>query len=147
MSTKGTDATRVAHTPGPWVVRIGSTCSGAWPEVVPASADEFDDGLAQLGTAYVFDSDRLGHGILAVTYNERPDCFIPREGHEEQLANARLIAAAPDLLGVAKTADHTLGTIAEYLVLDSSDESLELRESIAWLTGLLRAAITRATEG
>lgn len=90
------------HTPGPWRVRMGSTCSGAWPEIVPSDAGELDDELAQTGTAFVFDHDRFDRRTIAVTYNERPDCFVPTADGAESLANARLIAAAPDLLAACR---------------------------------------------
>lgn len=70
--------------------------------------------------------------------------IIDSEDDPHAWSDAYLIAAAPELLGLAMTADHTLGTIMEYLALDSGDEARELAEQILWLTDLLRPVIAKA---
>jgi hypothetical protein len=91
------------HTPGPWQQHDDAPVYG------PAMA------------AVVWTNKGPGHGLVA-------DCRCSGIHHDGQVANARLIAAAPDLLEACKKAracasipDHTMN--------------------------LLRAAIARATGG
>jgi hypothetical protein len=65
------------HRPGPWVAEFAVPPGGTWP--------------AEIAT--------LGYGVWV-----REECGIPDDvpSEEECQANARLIAAAPDLLAVAE---------------------------------------------
>ena len=132
------EAKVVGHTPGPWVVRMASTCSAAWPEIVPADADEYAESLAEASTAFVFDHDRVDANEVAGGYDEHPEYFVPDEDHDEVMANARLIAAAPDLLDACMDARQALGSI--YIRMGSQDGMKPLLDKVS-------AAIARATEG
>lgn len=96
------------HTPGPW--ECGSFY---YPETNSPGSCE----ITQTGEM----------GILAIVTLPRPN----RSGHNEGRANARLIAAAPDLLAACEAMlndNHTLG---------------ELSRPVA---NVARAAIAKATE-
>jgi len=67
------------HTPGPWKLHLEDP--------------EFSESL-------IWGPKGPGHGAIADTAPHGPAYY--QEGREEALANARLIAAAPDLLEAAK---------------------------------------------
>ena len=70
-------STRVEHTPGPW--KIGAHVHDPW-------------------TVYVEQSDGEEPGICTTDGS----AFTPIDSEDEQIANARLIAAAPEMLAALK---------------------------------------------
>lgn len=76
MSELLPDENRVAHTPGPWTFEV-------------------HDG-AKSSAMYAKD-DRICEPVCVIPHDD-----ITEEGYEVVLANARLIAAAPDLLAACK---------------------------------------------
>lgn len=137
-----------AHTPGPWRVVIDGTCSGAWPFIGPAELTDgelVDDPVAELGTTHI---ERVRTRLRGMpgTFAEKPQRFESTPEHDTIMANARLIAAAPDLLAAL-----------EWMVAhDDTNEGNEPVESLGgqtwseynayWLAGLeqARAAIAKA---
>lgn len=93
-----------AHTRCPTLrVQIGSTCSGAWPEIVqdcvdPKTGERWVREIGRTETAFV---ERQRRGMPG-TYNEKPERFKPTDESAESIANAHLFAAAHDLLAVAQ---------------------------------------------
>ncbi len=90
--------------PTTWRLVINSTCSGAWFEITedcidPDTKEEWENEIARTGTVLVFDYEKYGKEIAA-TYKDGPQYWKATEHYEERLANAKLIAAAPDLLDV-----------------------------------------------
>lgn len=97
----------IGHTPGPWSIVIDGTCSAAWPYIVPVFFDgvfDPDDAVAELPSCYVERTKRNGRRIdgMPASYLEAPKRFKKKPCHDEVMANAHLIAAAPDLLAAAK---------------------------------------------
>lgn len=110
------------HTPGPWDVEIDGTCSAAWPHIT-APSRPLECPIAELPALYVL-KEEFNH--RAETYQENPDIFEKAEIFSENVANARLIAAAPDLLAACER------------FLNPSDKGPRLED-------MIRAAITKAT--
>jgi hypothetical protein len=109
------------HTPGPWVVGNNE------PDRVFAACDE--DGR-QFG-APIFEEPFRGYGSLAF---EKPN--------DESIANARLIAAAPELLADGQFVCDRLGE------LDDSDPEVFVRQFYGHVLPALerlRATIAKAT--
>jgi hypothetical protein len=103
----GLAAPESRHTPGPLEVRIDSTCSGAWPVIFqrcidPKTNEEWERELGQTETAYVEKSHRARDNGKYGGYDEAPGRFKPAKDCDEALANARLWAAAPDLLAMVQ---------------------------------------------
>jgi hypothetical protein len=130
----------VHHAPGPYEVRIVSTCSGAWPEIVPVGADEDEEAVARCGTAFVFDYERPDAADLAVTYDERPDCFVPTEDSAEVMANARLFAAAPTMAEALDEVEAAEARLYEIVGHPDAEYRPELLEPLAEI----RAAVNKA---
>lgn len=82
----------MSHTTGPWKIRINGTLTGRGPEVYKEGA-HFDDG----GEFVVADCGCMEATQGLKRWKRLPDA-------EEIEANARLIAAAPDLLEACKVA-------------------------------------------
>lgn len=99
------------HTPGPWFVPT-------------PSQDAFGDYVIQSGS-------NGGYGVIATTNPK---------GIEHPEANARLIAAAPDLLAACKAAYEVIHQDA---LTDPADKSPEYNPMIK-LAAQLRNAITQA---
>ena len=102
------------HTPGPWI--------GAGPS--------FGDQFPRYTTEITTEDERYGDGHIQI-------CELPFHHHdEENEANARLIAAAPDLLEAAKTIMENLDGM-EGEVTAGYHESIiaPLRDAIAKATG------------
>jgi hypothetical protein len=119
----------VNHTPGPWKV---------WPEVKGSHPDH----LVYISIGSVNGGRIASTGVYGHRKGRRPDA-TPIVSEEECRANARLIAAAPDLLAAARSA------------LLFAEHELELRrpsgdpEYIGYAERAvteLRAAISRATK-
>lgn len=93
------------HTPGPLVVRMAGTCSGAWAVigqecVDPATGEEWFRELGQTETTHVERRTRRGQPIAGMPGDivEKPQRFTLTADGQELLANARLWAVAPELL-------------------------------------------------
>ena len=78
-----------AHTPGPWSIVIDGTCSAAWPHITGASGT-----IAELATTHVEKTTRGNPG----TFQKKPQRFKPGVAQDQVMANAHLIATAPELL-------------------------------------------------
>ena|SRR6185437_5244405 len=90
------------HTPGPWSVSGISQADG--------SISIAKDGIV---IAYATNASSFGDFINAAL-SGRKDFGAPDTAFT-QLANARLLAAAPELLAVAKKAESYLAYIAQHL--------------------------------
>jgi hypothetical protein len=95
------------HTPGPWEPH-GCTVS---------TLTRWENG------------NKLGGGIVAVSY----DPFIDEIPSDEQEANARLIAAAPDLLAACEACANTIRSLSEDY--DITWSYIEARQAIDKATG------------
>ena len=102
-----------AHTPGPWAVTTVGSCHG----IHPAASDNERDDICRVAP-----------------HNYHPNGWQAAKGEAE--ANARLIAAAPDLLAAlrALVGEADLGEI------DHDDETRRLLDAA-------RAAIAKAIGG
>lgn len=113
---------KAQHTPGPWHFSRNSGADGIAPvDILPFRVESEDWVLAEL------------YG----------DCFVLKASAE---ANARLIAAAPELLAPAPEAAHILEQYAEYIRSVKADE-LERHPylpEIERVAAELRAAISKA---
>ena len=105
------------HTPGPWSVKIEGTMTGAWATVYqecvdPNTGEDWDRELFRSDIAHVRKQStyqmQSGWGEL----HETPDQWELTDDGSEHLANARLIAAVPDLLAACEAALPWLGGLA-----------------------------------
>lgn len=104
-------------TPGPWRIIIDGTCSGAWPHIVGPDFNAKEvyagEAIAELSTTHIekVRSGKRWKGYPG-TIQEKPGRFEPTNDHDEIMANAHLIAAAPKLYGaleeLANAADESL---------------------------------------
>jgi hypothetical protein len=109
------------HTPGPWTADDASYDDGHdWP----------------LGEILIFDDT---HGVVAETHDHT--------SVECTLANARLIASAPDLLKFCGIVDELADSSADFLTNfdDASDEMRAVAEGLATLAMAARDLIRKAT--
>lgn len=93
---------------GPWEVVIDGTCSGAWPHIVPTGTHQDDvngNTIAELPTTHIEKSTRGFPG----TYVEKPERFQNTADHDEIMAAAHLIAAAPELLALLVESQRSIG--------------------------------------
>ena len=102
----------MTHTPGPWELD-----SAGWPLLINGPMNEDDDA----GTV-VCAIDCLEHMRRGYHYNE-----------DEAAANARLIAAAPDLLAALKE-----------IAAETTCEGTEIESMLASIQGICRRAIAKA---
>jgi len=107
------------HTPGPWSLDRRSTC---WA-IVDAKGQDL---------AYQDDAPRFHDGEPCGSVTSRGRTSKDLE------ANARLIAAAPDLLAALELAESSLSTYATTGAFTPGQPS-------GWLLAQLRLAIARAT--
>lgn len=96
-----------AFTPGPWKVVIDSTLTGAWAEVSqecvdPETNEPWDRELFCSETTHVRKADCYPPNGTFRDVNEAPDEWELTEDGEEHIANANLIAAAPDYAAAAE---------------------------------------------
>lgn len=94
------------HTPGPWRLKVVGTGT-ARGFVIIAEENYFDDGSP--------------HELAEVEVHELNDSFpgevwFPKENAEEIAANARLMAAAPDLLAMLEEADRRLDELQFFVI-------------------------------
>jgi hypothetical protein len=103
------------HTPGPWTIN---------PKAV------FENNGFKINAFPVSGSGQAIAAVWAGSFGK--GAF----GLDNQEANARLIAAAPDLLAVARM-------FAQYLADNGGDEEYRNADGTGWLT-IARAAIAKA---
>lgn len=130
-------------TPGPWVVRIDGTCSAAWPHIGVVVDGEFED-FARCKTTHLFDYEKFNKADTAVTYQESPGHFVEDCAAEETLANARLIAAAPELLADLEVAAAQLRQYEALHRAKGTEDSLAKAEVNSDLAGRFEATINKA---
>jgi hypothetical protein len=85
------------HTPGPWILKIDPFCEKTGNEMHWIWAGKTD-------------ADPIGGIVICDAVNEKSKFPV-----DEQRANNRLIAAAPDLLEAVKKADELLTSAVEVL--------------------------------
>lgn len=100
----------VNHTPGPWVVNENPAAMSAY--------------------CILAESRGTGFGASVATANQREG--YNSLSHEEAMANARLIAAAPELLEALQTVADRIPDLIAHGILDFKD------------TDAIRAAIAKA---
>lgn len=100
-----------AHTPGPWIICEHEHANVIWAD----------------------------NGVICDVFhaNEDDDMTACVESPKESEANARLIAAAPDLLGVLNAIDEWLGEPIDHQ---------QLPDQIEWARGTIQAAVAKATQ-
>jgi hypothetical protein len=107
----------IKHTPGPWITR--QQYANRWLIEKDQGENEAGEKLVPLGLASVHTT------ILEVGCS-----------NENTEANARLIAAAPDLLVVAKDFEEALGELHMFCECGEADcRTTRLRAAIAKATG------------
>ena len=115
VSARSEDApkTESKHTPGPWVIRRGAS---------------------------VADSDGFGVAACGGYYNSEID---PADLLKIQAANARLIAAAPDMLAALDEIDS--GICKEMSAIEAGEYSIgQVVDLLVYLQNTARAAIAKA---
>lgn len=115
------------HTPGPWVMDTIRTSVGICHRIGPFPPRRPDD-------------ETVRHACL---YADYPSAFNPAD--EELEANARLIAAAPDLLTDLREAAATLRRYEELHRAKGTAESTAKAEVNAELASRFEATIAKAT--
>ena len=149
MSTQQTPEGGAVHTPGPWRVVIDGTCSGAWPFIGPAHLpdDELrDEAIAELGTTHA-ERARIRMRGMPGTFAEKPQRFEPTPEHDTIMANACLIAAAPDSHEANVLMVDALN-VAFHIAPDYDDERIEDEmptSAVAAAYFAARSAIAKAT--
>lgn len=106
------------HTPGPWVAETVRTTCGLCHKIGPFPSPKS------------WRSDKPAHACIY-------DDYQPDGGSSELVANARLIAAAPDML-------EALITALPYIEAAEEDEAYK-PGAVRKVTNLIRAALSRAT--
>lgn len=115
------------HTPGPWTYYLWSgTSSFSEFEGLPSSIAQHEEGDESAST-------------IEIAEFPPEHCDLPRE---EQLANARLIAAAPDLLGALEAAKQFIENGIEFGYISMPDDACP--DSAKEVPGMVRAAIAKA---
>ena len=113
------------HTPGPWTVTPHP----------------------HLPIARVHRGPHDPGGVPICAVNLRSLAALSESGDSEDDANARLIAAAPALLKVARVAAENAAIVTDLLLTPSAATPEEMVNVITSLGKLARAAITKAEEG
>ena len=117
-----------AHTPGPWILATVPTSVGSCHKIGP-----FPNGSRVATFACVYaDGNRLGI-----------DDDLPAA--KELSANARLIAAAPDLLEALCIAKKFMEIASDWSV-DEAEINGDMRSTYDWLE-IVNSAIAKATGG
>ena len=128
----------MTHTPGPWTACHNGLCkckvvSGADHPIAQIVSGEWGDDYPNIRLV----AGQAGMGMVAEAYMDR---IIYGEIDEEvAVANARLIAAAPDLLAACE--------VAEVVLAITSHGSLFQLEQQEEVLSRVRAAIARARGG
>jgi len=117
------DMENTKHTPAPWKVLVGGDEDLAHPGV-----DTEDESLSIVILGFK-DSDEDDGGVRGSNYNEA-------------LANAHLIAAAPDLLEALKLAQSAVADF--HSGMNTTRPFQETRERNERILGSIRAAIAKA---
>lgn len=130
-----------AFTPGPWKTCQNGNCTCGQVWSIPGDCPVFTvllDGRPQLV------------GLACNEWGDSPDAIYGAVGKEQQTANARLIAAAPDLLAIAREyADSCLdcsgsGTVQRY---DTDDSDCAVTEFVDCPECAHVRAVIAAVEG
>ena len=123
------------HTPGPWVAK---NTSGAGLSVHADVSKALGERYSKDCPIYHVASDACGLQISYELWTQ-----FPREGWDAmQAANARLIAAAPDLLAACEMAVQTFIVSCRPVGNPDVDDAAEIRGMVA----TLRSAIAKATQ-
>lgn len=148
LSDREGDVISTKHTAGPWEIVVDGTCSAAWANIVPqgAVAEDINEmAIARLPTTHV---ERSTRGIPG-SYSEKPARFVPAEDHDQVMANARLIAASPDLLAAHLEGERIIsafvGMTADGRLDCRNPAVIELCEIITAYQVAKDAAIAKAT--
>lgn len=124
---------KIPHTPGPWLYR----------------PKEYDDwGIVRVAG---IDEDGWQRIICQASYFADPDelCAHRANGTDPAEANARLIAAAPELLEIAQEANNALNAMAAQVDAEwrNHDKAQDRHDAIVRaFRAKVRAAISKATQ-
>ena len=124
------------HTPGPWAIgydtetRKGVNAANVFS--VAKDAEGFPQCIAQMPGLF-----------LNTTLAEQERAALDRADVANALANARLIASAPDLLAALESAALTMDNAAN-LLLGDTDENVAIAEHLTACAMSARAAIAKA---
>lgn len=134
------------HTPGPWGLYIDGTCSGAWPFICPVgligTEDASEFSIAELPPTHTEIDSMRGRGPVG-SFMERPERFEPTADHDEIMANAHLIAAAPELLAFA---EHVKTLAFDFINEGIRPQDHHMRE-LAWKANAVAAKTTGESHG
>ncbi len=103
------------HTKGPWVYEAVKTSCGLCHKVGPFPSPEYMRGIKKESHACIYDD------------------YPPTGGSSELVANARLIAAAPELLDLVKLVHGSFG--GGRTITFSDDDISEFAAAIAQVEG------------
>jgi len=138
---------------GPLKVVIGSTCSGAWPEIVeecvdPSTGEKWHREIGRTETCYVETDAARASDEMPGTYEDAPHRFALKEGGEESLAIANLFSSAPNLLVMLQQAEKCISSavrIEQYAHDEPPCPVSKWDYEADQLAGEIRAAIDKAT--
>lgn len=119
------------HTPGPWTIKNLATASAGWPAIISEELDDDGDNVPVCEMDITYENPNYKYGVS--DFAEDPTRGDKTAWHDQIMADAHLIAAAPDMLAALKGASRELhilrnSSLAAERVADKCDAAIAKAE-------------------
>ena len=94
------------HTPGPWTIKNLATASAGWPAIISEELDDDGDNVPVCEMDITYENSNYKYGVS--DFAEDPTRGDKTAWHDQIMADAHLIAAAPDMLAALEDAREAL---------------------------------------